>query len=462
MLKVSRSRIVAVAAVAPALATVVGFAALGGGSGGGQDPASYALRDVWTVTASAQGLPAIRSPQRAAATWCGTPSQLDLAPNAVAGFPVHWLYALPSDGADRFATFANAMQTDAEAIDAWWRREDPARTPRNDLAPLPCGQQLDLTTLRLQLSGAALTGDGRFGSIFNALAVGNFRSPFTKYVVYYDGPVANGDICGQGGSDGSGFGLAVVYVQACADVPTAAVAAHELLHTFGAVPDGAPHDCPEPNDGHTCDNQSDLMYPFINAGTPLSSMLLDPGRDDYYGHASGFGDSQDAAWLVQLDRQQPFTVTIAGPGAIRADVPGMQCGQTCTTTWNAGTRLGLSATPDPGAKLVRWSGSCTGAGACSVTTNPGAAVNALFAPLVYRLTVTVGGRGTVQSSRSGIACRPRCSAAFPSHVPVRLTATPSKGWRFRSWAGACRGRNRSCTVPMTAAARARAIFARVR
>jgi hypothetical protein len=457
----TKSRIGTLAIAPLALALVAGFGGAGRGSVEAHDHGSHGLRFVSATKASTQELPSIRTPQRAAATWCGTPSQVDLAPNSVAGFPVHWMYALPSDGADRFATYANAMQTDSEAIDAWWRREDPSRTPRNDLAPLPCGQQLDLTTLRMQLPGAALAGEGRFGAIFNALAVGNFRSPFTKYVIYYDGPVTSGDICGQGGSDGSGFGIAVVYVQACAGVSAAAVAAHELLHTFGAVPNGAPHDCPEPNDGHTCDTETDLMHPFID-GSPLESKLLDPGHDDYYGHSAGFGDSQDAPWLVQLDRQQPFTVTITGPGAIRADVPGMQCGQTCTTTWNAGTRLGLSATPGAGAKLVRWSGSCAGAGACSVTTNPGAAVNALFAPLVYRLTVTVGGQGTVRSSRSGITCRPRCSAAFPSHAPVRLTATPARGWKFRSWAGACRGRNRSCTVPMTAAARARAVFARAR
>jgi hypothetical protein len=89
---------------------------------------------------------AVGSSASASATWCGGPSRVDLAPNTVAGFPVHWIYATPSDGGDRFgAFFASAMQTDAEEIDAWWRREDPVRTPRNDLAQLPCGQQLDLT-----------------------------------------------------------------------------------------------------------------------------------------------------------------------------------------------------------------------------------------------------------------------------------------------------------------------------
>ena len=75
----------------------------------------------------------VQASTRSAATWCGTPARADLGPNTLSGFPVHWMYVLPSDAPDRFSTFASAMQTDAEAIDAWWRREDPTRTPRNDL-----------------------------------------------------------------------------------------------------------------------------------------------------------------------------------------------------------------------------------------------------------------------------------------------------------------------------------------
>jgi hypothetical protein len=410
------------------------------------------------LTAASLGfLPALRTPASAAATWCGAPTGEDLTPNVIPGHPVHWIYAIPSDGADRLGTYASVMQTDAEAVDAWWRREDPARVPRNDLTQLSCGAQLDVTSLRFPLSGAQLAPETNFGAIFNSLVAANFRSSFTKYVVYYDGPVENDRICGRGGSDPSGLGLAVVYVQSCSGVSTAAVVAHELLHALGAVPDGAPHNCPEPNDGHTCDSESDLMYPFID-DAPLESKLLDPGRDDYYGHPGGFTDSQDAAWLVQLDRQVPLQVTITGPGTVSGDVPGLACAQSCTTTWNQDTRVNLTAVPSGSGKLVRWSGACAGASACSVAVAPGASVSALFAPLVYRLTVTVAGKGSVRTSRSGITCRPRCSAAFPSFVPLQLTATAAKGWKLRSWAGACRGKKRTCTVPMSAATRARVAF----
>ncbi|HXG77137.1 MAG TPA: hypothetical protein VNJ53_11245 [Gaiellaceae bacterium] len=431
------------------------LAALSGGAAAG----GTALRphDVTAAT-----LAPLAGPARAAraSAWCGSAQQADVVPNAVAGFPVHWVYALPADGADALATVAATMQGDAEAIDAWWRSQDPTRTLRNDLAPLACGLQLDVTTLRLPQSSAQLAlTEGRFAAIANALIAGGFRSPFVKYVVYYDGPVEEDNLCGQGASEGSGFGVAAVYVRSCAGVSTAAVAAHEVLHTLGAVSEGAPNECGEPDDGHTCDDPNDLMYPSID-DSPLAAKALDPGRDDYYGHGGGWPDAQDAPWLVQLDRQAPLALTVSGPGAVRADVPGLSCAQPCTTTWNSGTRLNLLPVAQPGAKLVRWNGACSGAALCALTVSPGASVSALFAPAFFRLTVSIAGRGTVRSSRPGLTCRPRCAATFPSYEPVRLTAAPAKGWAFRRWGGSCRGSRPTCVVPMTAASRAVALFRR--
>jgi hypothetical protein len=398
--------------------------------------------------------------KRVAASWCGAAAEADRAPNVVAGHPVHWVYAIPSDGQDRLSTLANVMQTDAEEIDAWWRTQDSTRVPRNDLTQFACGQQLDITTVRLAQSGSQLAPlSGRFIALFSAVGATFLRSPFTKYAVYYDGPVTDEDVCGQGASESSGFGVAIVYAQACVGVSTAAVVAHEVLHTLGAVPRGAPNECPEESDGHTCDDTSDLMYPSIDDG-PLSSKTLDPGRDDYYGHDGAWLDTQDSPWLVRLDGQVPLALSVAGTGTVSADVPGLQCAATCTTTWNSGTRLALTATPGRGAKLVRWGSACIGAAGCNVTVSSGAAVSALFAPAVFRLTVDVSGRGAVRSSTAGITCRPRCSASFPSYAPVTLVATAAKGWRLRSWGGACRGSKRSCRVPMTAAASARAVFVR--
>ncbi len=444
-------------AVLAALALVLG---LTGSAGSGDRRPVEGLRLAANVDSFTTASLSSLTPARATATWCGTASSEDRTPNALAGFPAHWVYAIPSDGQDQLSSRATAMQTDAETIDAWWRTQDSTRVPRNDLVQLSCGRQLDISSVRLPQSSSALaSSESAFGSIADALIAQGFDSPFTKLVVYYDGPVANDNLCGQAASDRTGFGIAIVFVRSCAGVSSAVVAVHELVHTLGAVPRGAPHDCPPPDDGHTCDVTTDLMYPFVDT-TPLTGLGLDPGRDDYYGHGGSWLDVQDSPWLVQLDRQVPFSLTISGPGSVAADVPGLECSQSCTTTWNGDTRLELAATPSPRAKLVRWGGACSGARDCGVTVSQGVSASALFAPSTYRLTVGVAGSGTVRSSRSGIACRPRCSASFSSYEPLRLTAKPGKGWRFLSWSGACRGSKPACMVPMTANTQARAAFVR--
>jgi hypothetical protein len=453
---IERRSALSTALLGAALALCVALAA-GAGAGARNAPGARTL-DTLTVgeARGASFAPVAGRSARATATWCGTATRTDLVPNAVAGNPVHWIYAIPSDGPDRSSTYASAMETDAESIDAWWRTSDPTRTLRSDLASFPCGTQIDLSTIRLSRSGAQLASvDTRFGRIADELVSLGFESDHTKYVVYYDGPVEP-DICGQGGGSRSGLGYAVVYVQACAGVAFDTTAAHEVLHTMGAVPTGAPNMCPAPDDGHVCDDLHDMMYPYGD-DTPITGLTLDTGRNDYYAHSGAWPDMQDSPWLVQLDRQVPLALAITGPGAVSADVPGLQCGQSCTTTWNTGTQLALAATPAAGAKLVRWSDACSGAGACTVVAGRAPRISALFAPSAYRLTVAVAGRGTVRSSRAGISCRPRCSSAMPSYVPVRLVASPAKGWRLRAWAGACKGAG-SCRVPMTAAASVRAVF----
>lgn len=442
------TRVVALALVLVVLGAAGASAAGGGG-----------LREIHRLTAAdISPIPSLASPE-APAAWCGSASQTDRAPNVVAGNPLHWVYAIPSDGADNLASVASVMQSDAEQIDGWWRREDPTRVPRNDLATFSCGTQLDVTTLRMTQTSAQLSSaDGRFLAIAEALDRNGLSSQFTKYVVYYDGPTTDADVCGVGGSDSSGWGVAATYLRACAGVPPVTTTAHEFLHTVDAVPEAAPNECEGETSGHTCDDVRDIMYPFGDED-PLSAKFLDPGRNDYYGHAGGWTDSQDSAWLVRLDAQAPFGLTIRGPGSVAADVPGLSCAASCTTTWNNAQRLALTATPGSGAKLVRWTGSCSGAAGCTVAVGSGVSVTALFAPATYRLAVAVDGRGTVRGP-AGITCRPRCSAALPSHAPARLTAVPAPGWKLRSWGGACKGAKRTCAVPMTAVTNVRARFVR--
>jgi len=300
------------------------------------------------------------APGALGAGWCGSGEQVEDRPAVGTGPQVRVVYAIPSDAPDNFAATANVAADDAAAIDAWWQGQDPARTLRFDLTDFAGCIGLDIAFLRLSETGAAIADAANpFGRIVAGLTSAGLRSQFGRYVVYYDGPVSSARVCGTGGELSGGAGAAVVFMQACPNVPSTWTAAHELLHSLGAVPTGAPHECPGPNAGHVCDIRSDIMYAFATAGAEFTSALLDPGRDDYYGTGRS-GDVRASPFLRRLDSQLvPVSVAFSGIGRVTSNAPGIDCTAACTTSGRAAPmsgssrpgrgRAALSAGPAPAA-----------------------------------------------------------------------------------------------------------------
>lgn len=127
-------------------------------------------------------------------------------------------------------------------------------------------------------------------------------------------------------------GIAVIYLGACTSVSSASTAAHELLHTFGALAGAAaPNACAE-SGAHVCDSSGDILYPFAQPA-PLASFVLDLNRDDYYGHGRSWFDVRDSAWLRHLDAQVPLSLVLRGRGTVTSDAPGVGCAVSCRSEW---------------------------------------------------------------------------------------------------------------------------------
>ncbi len=415
------------------------------------------------------------APQVARSAWCGTDAvSEDRMPDAVAGPLIHVIYAFPSDGQDRFAALAPAIATDVAAIDSWWRAQDPSRAPRFDLYSFPgCAPgfgQLDITRVRLsQPTGYYSPVDTRADRIIFELGA-QFGDPFKKYLVYFDGAVDEPRLCGESllsPDQGGRFAFSVIYDQAChpdlgAGSGTAHVAAHELAHNLGAVPAGGPpHACPG-NTSHVCDSEDDLMYPFTK-GQPVSAITLDVGRDDYYAHSGSWWDLQDSPWLSHLDAPQvPLSVTVAGSGsgAVASDVPGVQCPPGCSSAWDQGSKLELSAAAGDNTRFVGWSGACTSE-PCDVTMSSARSVVARFAAQVV-LTVSVkgtrGATGSVAGRPAAISCPGTCQATVDQGTRVQLVATPGRSSVLAGWSGACTGRA-ACVVAVGSSSTVTATFA---
>jgi hypothetical protein len=401
------------------------------------------------------------APGASAAVWCGTDRPAADRADISTGAQVHLVYAIPSDGADDFAAGASAIASDVESVDAWWRGQDPTRTPRFDFASFPACTgfgAVDVSFVQLPLSSAQLfAASGRYTAIFRAIpSFGRWK----KTVVYYDGPIEDVSLCGSGGGSTTtgSDSLAVVFSRAsCSRTQPlrAAVLAHELTHELG-YPDGRqPHPCPG-DTGHACDSSRDLMYPFLSVGS-IDELVLDVNRDDYY-RGGTTNDLSASNWLRHLEGpQQALSVTVVGNGKVTSDLPGIACIDACSSQWDVGSRIVLAPVAADGQRFVGWKGGCAGPD-CALTLVSAVSVQAVFAPLP-RIRVAVSGKGRVTGR--GIACPRLCTSVVDAAgFPLALVAAPAAGWRFAGWTGGCRATRVRCTVVPEADVSVRARFVR--
>ena len=70
----------------------------------------------------------------------------------------------------------------------------------------------------------------------------------------------------------------------------------------------------------------------------------------------------------------------------------------------------------------------------------------LAATTLDTLSVSVKGKGTVRGG--SISCPGRCSASLADGASTTLTATPAKGYRLKSWSGACSSARATCRITL--------------
>jgi uncharacterized repeat protein (TIGR02543 family) len=110
-------------------------------------------------------------------------------------------------------------------------------------------------------------------------------------------------------------------------------------------------------------------------------------------------------------------------------------------TYNHGTSVELTATPNPGFTFSSWSGDATGsANPLTVQMTSNKNITANFVPIQYTLNVTAV-NGTVAKNPN--------QATYNSGASVSLTATPNNGYVFSSWSGDATGSANPLTVLMT-------------
>jgi LysM repeat protein len=191
-----------------------------------------------------------------------------------------------------------------------------------------------------------------------------------------------------------------------------------------------------------------VSYYWTGTVTPSKTgYTFSPASRSY----SNVASSQTAQNYAVIVPPYALTVSKTGSGTITSIPAGIDCGSTCTYNFSFSTTVTLTATPALGSSFVNWSGACTGAGTCMITMDAAKSVTANFVTTPYTLAVSKIGAGTVTSVPAGIDCGLTCTYNFPYLTSVTLTATPSPGYAFMGWGGACTNNTGTCTVTMNAA-----------
>jgi hypothetical protein len=97
------------------------------------------------------------------------------------------------------------------------------------------------------------------------------------------------------------------------------------------------------------------------------------------GWANQATDNESNAVVINAPTTRTLSVskTGAGTGTVTSNPPGINCGSTCSASFNNGQSVTLTATPGANSTFNGWSGDCTGT-TCTVTMDANKSVSALF------------------------------------------------------------------------------------
>ena len=130
----------------------------------------------------------------------------------------------------------------------------------------------------------------------------------------------------------------------------------------------------------------------------------------------------------------PLTVSTTGSGTITSSPGSISCpGASCNETFNQGTLVTLTATPQPGNALTGWTGCASNPTptTCTVTMDQARNITATFVPTYVVTPSVVGGTG-------GGTITPNTPSTVNSGTQVVYTLSPTPGYRAQV-AGTCGG-----------------------
>ena len=121
------------------------------------------------------------------------------------------------------------------------------------------------------------------------------------------------------------------------------------------------------------------------------------------GNDGVYGISDDVIITVNNGSVTTYIVSVskAGSGTVTSSPSGIDCGNTCSASFNSGISVTLNAVPAVGSTFAGWSNGCSGTGTCIVSAT--ASRTATFSLVVPNVTIPTTPSGLSASSSASIS-----------------------------------------------------------
>ena len=167
--------------------------------------------------------------------------------------------------ADQSVQRAPAISADIDTISAWWRSQDYARVPRFDVTTFACGRAGGYRPRAAAAVGRRprCRSDTRFIERSSRPSTRRAGAPHSKYLVYYDGPVATATSAVKAGAP---------VTAGCGDRLPRSLPPYRVRGGRGARAHARLRSAPRYRAaarlsrtrlGHPCDSTGDLLYPYV-------------------------------------------------------------------------------------------------------------------------------------------------------------------------------------------------------
>lgn len=178
-------------------------------------------------------------------------------------------------------------------------------------------------------------------------------------------------------------------------------------------------------------------FPVLLGGNAVSgSNIVMTFDEDQVGDSERSHTTEQVAYLVFADGAPPVQYTLTANAGTGGSVSG-------GGTYNSGTIVQVTATPDTGYQFDGWSGDAGGTtNPVDVTMDGNKTVTASFSlipPTQYTLTTSATSGGSVTAG-----------GTYNAGQVVNITATPDAGYQFDGWSGDASGTTNPLAVTMDA------------